>query len=64
VRSKAGVNNCTRPSLRLTSCAFTADMARSARLASPAPDITAQDWAIESILHSSLATEPKGVPSS
>ena len=30
----------------------------------PAPEITAQDWAIESMRQSMLAAEPSGVPSS
>ena len=29
-----------------------------------APESTAQDWAIESMLHSSFCAEPSGVPSS
>jgi hypothetical protein len=33
-------------------------------LALAAPEITAHDWAMESILHSSLVTEPRAVPSS
>jgi hypothetical protein len=43
---------------------LTADIARTARAASPPPEMTAQDWAMESIRHSSLATDPNAVPSS
>jgi hypothetical protein len=39
-------------------------MARRARPASAAPDITLHDCAIESMTHSLLETDPKGVPSS
>ena len=39
-------------------------MACSACFTGAAPDRTAQDWAIESILHSSSCAEPNGVPSS
>ncbi len=42
----------------------TAAIARLARSGLATPDMTAQDWAIESIRHSSLAAEPIGVPSS
>jgi len=41
-----------------------AAIARTARVGSPAPDIAAQDWAMESMRHSSLSAEPSGVPSS
>jgi hypothetical protein len=39
-------------------------MARAARDGSPAPEITAHDWAIESMRHSALTAAPSGVPSS
>ena len=39
-------------------------MARAARPGSAAPLITPQDWAIESMRHSSFLAEPSGVPSS
>jgi hypothetical protein len=39
-------------------------MARWARAGSAAPEMTAQDWAMESMRHSSLAEAPSGVPSS
>ena len=39
-------------------------MARLARSGSAAPEMTPQDWAIESIRHSSLDADPSGVPSS
>ena len=39
-------------------------MARSAKRCGTAPESTAQDWAIESIRHSSFWAEPSGVPSS
>ena len=39
-------------------------MAVRARSGSPTPAITAQDWAIASIVHSSFVGEPSGVPSS
>ena len=39
-------------------------MARSAKRGGTAPEIAAQDWAIESIRHSSFWAEPSGEPSS
>ena len=42
----------------------TAAIARAARAGSPAPEITPQDCAIESMRHPSFAAEPSGVPSS
>ena len=64
VRSNGGVNSNARPSSPRISSRSTAAIARRARSGSAAPDMTAQDWAIESIRHSSLAAEPSGVPSS
>ncbi len=62
--SNGGVNSSTSPSPSRTRYSCTAAIARSACAGSPAPDRTAHDWAIESILHSALAAEPSGVPSS
>ena len=39
-------------------------MARSAKRCGTAPEITAQDWAIPSIRHSSFWADPSGEPSS
>jgi hypothetical protein len=39
-------------------------MAVRERTGSPSPDSTLQDWAIESIWHSSELREPSGEPSS
>ena len=49
---------------RATRDVRTASMARSAKGIGTAPDRTAHDCEIESMLHSSLCAEPSGVPSS
>ncbi len=64
VLSNGGVKSSTSPSPRRTRYSSTAAIARRLRSLSPAPEMTAQDCAIESIRHSSLAAEPSGVPSS
>ena len=50
--------------VRLTSCARTASIARSARFFGAAPERTAQVCATESSLPSSFWEDPSGVPSS
>jgi hypothetical protein len=45
-------------------CVRTASMARSAKRTGTASESTAQDWARESMRHSSFIAEPRGVPSS
>jgi hypothetical protein len=47
-----------------TRCSSSDAIARACRSGSPAPEITLQLWAMESIRHSSLVAEPNGVPSS
>jgi len=42
----------------------TASIARSAKRSGTAPDSTAHDCEIESMLHSSFCADPSGVPSS
>ena len=64
VLAKGGVNNLMISSLSSTS-RFIADcIAVSERAGSPCPESTLQDWAMESIWHSSDSREPSGEPSS
>ena len=58
VKVEGGAKSWIKRSSRRTRRSFTAAMARALRSRSPAPEITAHDCAIESILHSSLAAEP------
>ena len=64
VLSKGGANNSASPTSRLINSRSSDAMARSARSREAAPDMTAQDCAMESIRHSSLTEAPSGVPSS
>ena len=61
VRSNGGVNNRTSPSSRRTRYSVAAAMAVAPRPDSAPPEITAHDWAIESIRHSEFEAEPSGV---
>jgi hypothetical protein len=54
----------TTPEPRRINWVLTASMARSARSFGAAPESTAHDWAMASILHSWLCRDPIGVPSS
>jgi hypothetical protein len=47
-----------------TRCSSSERIACACRSGRPAPEITLQLWAIESMRHSSLSDEPSGVPSS
>ena len=63
-RSKGGSSRRSSCDSRAMSAVRTASMARSAKRCGTAPESTAQDWAIESILHSSFCAEPSADPSS
>ena len=63
-RSNGGVSSTTIFATRRTRCVRTESIARSARRSGAAPESTAQDCAMESMLHSSFCAEPSGVPSS
>jgi hypothetical protein len=62
--SKGGSSRSRSCDFRATSAVRTASMARSANRTGTAPESTAHDCAIESILHSSFCADPSGVPSS
>ena len=62
--SNGGANSSARPSSRRISSRSTAAIACAARSGAAAPESTAQDCAIASMRHSSLAAEPSGSPSS
>ncbi len=63
-RSNGGVSSRTTWAPRRTRWVRTESIARSASRGGAAPESTAQDWAIESIVHSSFCAEPSGAPSS
>ena len=58
------MNSSARPSSSLINSRSTAAIAWAARWGLAAPEITAHDWAIELIRHSSFAAEPITAPSS
>ena len=64
VWSNGGEKSSIRRSSRRTRRCSTDSMAWRARSVSPAPEMTAHDWAMESIWHSSFSADPSGVPSS
>src|SRR5690606_30040458 len=64
VLEKGGVNSLMILCSSSTSSSSAFSMAVRERAASPSPESTLQDCAIESILHSSDACDPSGEPSS